>query len=123
MSTGRRFPVLVHERDGAVTGWVRVVPYSPAEFYFGVGEYVLYVDRAIRRQGVGRALLEAACRDAARLGYWKLVGKLFADNAPSIGVARACGFREVGVHVRHGTLDGEWRDVLVVERELDPVAR
>jgi phosphinothricin acetyltransferase len=115
--------VLVHEADGCVTGWVRIVPYSAADFYAGVGEYVLYVDRDARRQGVGRGLLEAVCREAAGLGYWKLIGKLFADNAPSVGVARACGFRDVGVHLRHGALDGEWRDVLVVERELGPVAR
>jgi phosphinothricin acetyltransferase len=30
----------------------------------------------------------------------------------------ALGWREVGVHVRHGRLDGEWKDVVVVERLL-----
>jgi L-amino acid N-acyltransferase YncA len=28
------------------------------------------------------------------------------------------GFRVVGTHLRHGTLDGEWRDVILVERSL-----
>jgi phosphinothricin acetyltransferase len=32
------------------------------------------------------------------------------------------GFRDVGLHHRHGRLDGEWRDVLVVERLLGPAA-
>jgi phosphinothricin acetyltransferase len=118
LDAGRRFPLLVHADGGRVDGWVRVVPYSQADFYLGVGEYVLYVERGARRRGVGRSLLEAVCAQAARLGYWKLVGKLFATNEPSIAVARACGFREVGVHLRHGSLDGDWRDVLVVERQL-----
>jgi len=36
----------------------------------------------------------------------------------SIALLRACGRREVGVHRRHGALDGEWKDVLVVEKIL-----
>jgi phosphinothricin acetyltransferase len=34
-------------------------------------------------------------------------------------VARG-GFRVVGTHERHGKLDGEWRDVILVERSLEP---
>ena len=97
-------------------GWTRVVAYSDAAFYAGVGEYMLYVERGARGRGAGRALLEAVCAEGARLGYWKLIGKLFTDNRPSIALAHACGFRDVGVHLRHGRLDGEWRDVLVIER-------
>jgi L-amino acid N-acyltransferase YncA len=26
----------------------------------------------------------------------------------------------VGTHVRHGQLEGEWRDVILVERSLQP---
>ena len=37
---------------------------------------------------------------------------------PSIALVKSCGWREVGVHRRHGRLDGEWKDVLVVERLL-----
>ena len=120
LQAGERFPVLVCGSARGLEGWARVVAYSDAPFYAGVGEYMLYVARGARRGGTGRALLEALCRQAAGLGYWKLVGKLFTDNRPSIGLARACRFREVGVHLRHGRLDDEWRDVLVVERSLAP---
>ena len=30
-------------------------------------------------------------------------------------LVRASGFTEVGVHARHGKLDGTWRDVMLVE--------
>jgi phosphinothricin acetyltransferase len=95
------------------------VPYANIVAYRGVGEYMIYVARRARRQGMGRELLEATCEQAREQGHWKLVGKLFADNESSIALARACGFRDVGVHQRHGQLDGQWRDVLVVERLLD----
>ena len=91
-------------------------PYDdPHDYYAGVGEATLYVDRVARGAGAGRALLEALAEEAARRGYHKLTGKIFTSNEPSIGLVRSCGWREVGVHHRHGRLDGEWKDVLVVE--------
>jgi phosphinothricin acetyltransferase len=116
---GRGRPVLIAERDGRVLGWASVSPYDDAhDYYATVGEATLYVDREARRGGTGRALLEALAREAERRGYHKLIGKIFTSNAPSIALVRSCGWREVGVHQRHGRLDGQWKDVLVVERLL-----
>ena len=72
-------------------------------------------------------LLEAGGRDWNPLihmpaGFTKLTGKIFADNQASVALVRRCGFREVGVHHRHGRLDGRWKDVLVVERLLGEAA-
>lgn len=50
--------------------------------------------------------------------FHKMIGKLFTDNTASIRLTERCGFAAVGLHRRHGQLDGEWRDVLVVERLL-----
>jgi len=69
-----------------------------------------------RRRGVARSLLGALLSEAEARGYWKLIGRLFPENAATVALFRACGFRDVGIHRRHGRLDGEWRDVLVVER-------
>jgi L-amino acid N-acyltransferase YncA len=111
--------VMVAEREREVLGWARVGAYDDAHDYSaGVGEATLYVDRGARRGGAGRALLEALAEEAERRGYYKLVGKIFSSNGPSIALVKSCGWREVGVHLRHGRLDGEWRDVLVVERLL-----
>ena len=111
--------VLVAERDGVLVGWAWVGPYSdPADYYSGVGEATLYVAREARRAGVGLALLEALAKESRARGYHKLVGKLFATNEASAAMLRAAGWREVGVHRRHGRLDGEWKDVSVVERLL-----
>lgn len=111
-------PLLVAERDGVVLGWGRVMSYSDRCAYAGVGEYTLYVAREARGAGVGRLLLEELLAAAEARGCWKVIGLLFTSNEPSIALARRCGFRDVGVHVRHGRLDGEWRDVLLIERLL-----
>jgi len=115
-------PLLVAESGGRAVAWAGVIPYSDRPFYSGVGEYQIYVERELRGRGIGARLLSDLAAAAAEAGYWKLLGKLFASNKASIALARRCGFRQVGVHMRHGRLDGEWRDVVVVERLLGEAA-
>jgi L-amino acid N-acyltransferase YncA len=115
---GERLPVLVAEEGATVLGWARILAYSDRPVYEGVGEVSVYVAEHARGRGLGRALLEELQRNATELGYWKLVGKLFTANAASAAMVRRCGWREVGMHHRHSRLDGEWRDVLLVERVL-----
>ena len=114
--------VLVAELDDGVVGWASVTSYSDNCCYEGVGEYTIYLDPAAQGHGAGRRLLERLAEDAERAGLYKLTGKLFTTNAASIALAERCGFRTVGVHVRHGRLDGEWKDVVVVERLLGEAA-
>jgi L-amino acid N-acyltransferase YncA len=114
---------LVAEERRAVLGAAWVGDYDPLhDYYAGVGEATLYVERSARRRGTGRALLEVLGSEAARSGRHKLVAKIFASNAASLALFEACGYRRVGVHSRHGLLDGEWRDVVVVERPVDESA-
>ena len=115
-------PLVVAEEDGAVLGWARAGEYRDRCVYTGVGEYAVYVARSRRGNGVGRALLHALARDAEARGYHKLLSRIFPENEASLALARACGFREVGVHHKHGRLDGEWRDTVVVERLLGEAA-
>jgi L-amino acid N-acyltransferase YncA len=115
--------LVVRYRDGQIRGWSRLSAYSSRDCYAGVGEASVYIDRAARGRGLGSALFEALMEEAERRGYWKLIGLLFATNEASLALCRAVGCREVGVFRRHGRLDGEWRDVTVVEKLIgEPTA-
>lgn len=113
-----RFPLLVAETSGKVIGWAGTASYSERPCYAGIGECSVYVAPEARGRGIGTALAEALATQAECRGFHKLVGKLFTDNAASVRLCERCGFSSVGTHRRHGQLDGEWRDVLVVERLL-----
>jgi L-amino acid N-acyltransferase YncA len=117
-----RFPLLVGEIGGGVIGWAGLASYSSRPCYAGIGECSVYVAAEARGRGVGTALAEALAAAAEGRGFHKLIGKLFTDNAASIRLVERCDFLSVGLHRRHGRLDGTWRDVLVVERLLDPAA-
>ena len=113
-----RFPMLVADDDGTVIGWAGLSSYRTRACYSGIGEFSIYLDRAARGRGVGRTLLEALIDAARGRGYWKLVSRIFPFNAASRALCRACGFREVGVYEKHGRLDGQWMDVVIVERVI-----
>ena len=115
--------VLVAERAGRVTGFARVSPYSDRCVYAGVGEHGVYVDRAERGQGTGRALLEALVAAAEARGLYKLTSRVLTTNAASLALHRAAGFEVVGIQRRHGRLDGQWRDCALVERLIGDAAR
>ena len=110
-----RVPMLV----AGDLGFARAGGYSDRPAYAGIGEAMIYVARSARRTGVGAELLEALCAEAAERGLHKLIAKVFPENEPSVRLMERCGFRRVGVHLRHGRLEGEWRDVLLLERSLE----
>ena len=121
-ASGERYPLRVAEQNGEVSGWARLARHSDREAYKGVGEASVYVRRSARGRGLGRRLLEDLAATAEELAYWKLTGKLFPENSASLALVRRCGWREVGTHLRHGRLDGQWRDVIVVEILLGEAA-
>ena len=111
-----RYPVLVAEAQGQVLGWASLGTYRPRTCYAGIAEFSVYIERAARGRGVGRALLASLITEAGNRGYWKLLSRVFPFNAGSLALCRALGFREVGTYERHGCLDGRWLDVVIVER-------
>jgi phosphinothricin acetyltransferase len=113
-----RYPLLVAELGGRVIGWAGLAPYSERAVYTGIGECSIYVAHAARGQGIGRRLCEQLIQEARLHGFYKLLGKIFPTNVACVRLVSRCGFQEVGLHRRHGQLDSEWRDVLLVERLL-----
>lgn len=119
---GDRFPTVVVERDGQVVAWAAAGAYRARPAYAGVAEHSVYVARSARGTGAGRAALEALCQAYAERGFWKIVSRIFPENTASLALHERCGFRVVGVYQRHGKLEGQWRDCVIVERLLGPAA-
>ena len=110
---------VVCESGGDVAGFAKAAPYEDRSHYYdGVGEATVYVARDARGQGIGGPLLDALVDAARERGLHKLTAKVFADNEASLKLFERSGFRTVGTHVRHGQLDGEWLDVVLLERSL-----
>ena len=119
---GDRYPTVVAERDGEIVAWAAASGYRSRPCYAGIAEYSVYVDRAARGIGAGKAVLHELFEECERRGFWKLVSRIFPENTASLALCRATGFTIVGTYRRHGKLDGRWRDCVIVEKLLGEAA-
>jgi phosphinothricin acetyltransferase len=110
-----RYPVLVAEVKHTLMGWASLTPYSPRRCYDGVAELSMYIDRSLRGHGVGHELMKGMQQAAREKGYHKLIGRIIAANDGARVLCKETGWKEVGIHEKHGKLGGEWHDLVLVE--------
>ncbi len=111
-------PIVVIEENGEVIAFASTSTYRPRDCYAGIAEFSVYTARSARGKGAGRAAMLALFDAARDAGFWKLVSRVFVENAASRRLLQTVGFREVGIYERHAKLDGVWRDVVIVEKLL-----
>jgi phosphinothricin acetyltransferase len=115
--------LVAREPGGQVLGWCALSPVSRRAVYAGVVEESVYIAADARGRGVGRALLEAMVRESEAAGVWTLQAGVFPENAASLALHEACGFRIVGERQRIGRHHGVWRDVVLMERRSRVVGK
>ena len=109
-------PIVVVEQEGDIIAYASTSSYRARPCYAGVAEFSVYVLLNFRGNGAGRLAMTGLCQESERTGFWKLVSRVFVENAASRKLLRSLEFREVGIYEKHGQLDGVWRDVVIVER-------
>jgi L-amino acid N-acyltransferase YncA len=113
---------LVAELLGEVVGWAALSPASTRHCYAGVVENSVYIGRAARGLGIGRALLEELIAGAEAAGIWTIQTSIFPENRASLALHERCGFRVVGHRERIGKRDGIWRDTVFLERRSEGIS-
>lgn len=109
------------DQSGRVLGWAAASPVSTRAAYRGVIEHSVYVHRDARGQGLGRRLLDAFVTASDQAGFWTIQSSIFPENAASLRVHQASGFRVIGTRERIarsalGAHAGQWRDTVLIER-------
>ncbi|NNV02834.1 MAG: GNAT family N-acetyltransferase [Brevibacillus sp.] len=113
-----RYAVLVAEMNGAVIGWASLNRYSNRCAYDGVADLSIYIERSYRGKGVGKVLLNRLEEVARVQKFHKIVLFTFPFNGLGQGLYRKCGYRVVGVFHNQGILDGNFVDVMAMEKIL-----
>jgi L-amino acid N-acyltransferase YncA len=116
--TGRQLVIVAEIEERGLIAFAASFPYSARACYAGIGEFSVYVAREYRGRGGGRAVLAALIEAATAAGLHKLTSRVFPENIASRALLKGLGFEEIGIHRRHGQLDGRWRDCVIVERLL-----
>ncbi|MEO0473669.1 MAG: N-acetyltransferase family protein [Bacteroidota bacterium] len=99
-----------------VLGWAALSPVSDRCVYAGVAEVSVYVAADVQGKGIGSQLLMELIRISEAQGIWTLQAGIMTENAASIRLHEKCGFRRIGVREKLGQLNGQWRDVMLLER-------
>lgn len=112
---------LVAASGNEIVGWAALAPVSSRCVYGGVAEDSVYVAESAQGAGIGRVLLLELLASSEAAGIWTVEAGVFPENRASLRLHHSCGFRTVGLRERLGKLNGEWRDVLLLERRSEAV--
>jgi RimJ/RimL family protein N-acetyltransferase len=116
----RRHPdavVFVAELDGELVGRLSLArDQHPASGH--VADLGLMVGGRYRRQGVGRALMEAAAEWARESGVSKLELHVFPWNEPAIALYESLGYVKEGYRKNHYVRDGTYEDAVLMALEV-----
>ena len=117
------FPYLVAVIDGTVVGYAYAGPYRARPAYRFTVENSVYVAHDSHRRGVGKALLEALIEASTEKGFRLMVAVIGDSNqAASIGLHEAAGFKHAGVFENIGYKFDRWLDTILMQRALGPGA-
>lgn len=114
--------ILVAENPkGGIYGWATLWPVSQRSCYSGVTEVSVYVNPKHQGKGVGEGLLNALIKRSELKGIWTLQAGIFEENMASERLHEKCGFRHIGIRERLGQLNGQWHNIVIMERRSDRV--
>jgi phosphinothricin acetyltransferase len=111
-------PLWVAEIDGEIAAWLSFHPFIKRCAYRGTAEISVYVSERFRRRGLGRALVEKAIAQAARLELTAFVGCIFGHNEPSLQLFERLGFERWGFLPGIARVDEIERDLVIVGRHI-----
>jgi L-amino acid N-acyltransferase YncA len=112
-------PYLVAIGEGAVLGYAYAGPYRPRPAYRATVEDSIYLAREARGQGVGRLLLSELLDVCAARGFAQMIAVIGdSAQAPSIGLHKALGFRQVGTLEAVGFKFGRFLDTVLMQRAI-----
>jgi L-amino acid N-acyltransferase YncA len=106
-----RYPWLVAEIDGVVTGFAYASAHRERAAYRWSAECTVYIAEGHRGQGVGKRLYTDLFELLARQNLRTVCAGITLPNDASVALHESCGFALVGVYRRIGYKLGDWHDV------------
>lgn len=113
-----RFPFLVAEESGCVSGFIYAAPFRVKEAYRWDVELTIYLAPGWQGRGIGKALMAQCLQILTKQGYLNAYSCITLPNERSIGLHRCFGFEELGVFKSTGYKLGKWHDVIWMGKVL-----
>jgi len=118
---GRYLMLVAVDEEGHVLGCASLNRYHPQyDTGAGVADITLFLALGAQRRGLGTRLLTELERHARHHDFHKIVARTFPANRSSRRLLNKFGYRVVGVHRRDAVIDGDYVDVMLLEKLLSP---
>ncbi len=111
--------VLLERADGYVAGWGVIKHFGEGPAYRQTGETSVFLRHAEVRKGYGSRLKRYMIDRCKAYGYHHLVARIWASNTASIEYNKHFGYEIVGIQKEIGYVDGQWRDVALMQLVID----
>ena len=118
--TLERYPFYILEADGVLCGFAYAGQIRPHEAYQWTAEGTVYLSPdAPKRMGLGRVLYQKLLDTLQQQGIQTVFGVITATNEASLKMHLNMGFEEVGRFKRMGNKNGQWLDVVWMQKTLN----
>lgn len=105
------YPFLVAEVEGKVVGYAYAGQHRAREAYRWSVDVTVYIDPAVHRKGLGRALYQRLLPLLEKQGFHPAYAGIALPNAGSIGIHEALGFTHIGTYPEVGYKHSQWHSV------------
>lgn len=116
--TLQKFPYLVAEEDGRVLGYAYASTYYSRAAYDWTVELSIYLDRALRGQGIGSRLYDALEEELVARGFKNFLACIALPNPASISFHENRGFEQVAHFRNIGYKFDAWHDIVWLQKSL-----
>lgn len=114
----KRYPAFVGTEGGEVVWWVALGDYPGGYPFDGVATVEMGIPERLAATDLTDLMLRFLEQQAIRLGHYKLIAYLDAEQRYLLHTYRRVGFRDVGTLRSHGYRKGKLVDLVVMERLL-----
>jgi phosphinothricin acetyltransferase len=116
------YPWLVWDEDGEVLAYAYAGRFRERAAYDWIAETSIYVRADAQRRGIARKLYGVLLEVMQLQGITQAVGVITLPGTVSVAMHEAMGFTAAGVWRQCGYKLGQWWDVGVWQKELQPAA-
>jgi L-amino acid N-acyltransferase YncA len=114
------YPWLVWEENGEVLAYAYAYRFRERAAYDWIAETSIYVDAAAQGRGIARRLYGCLLEVMRLQGITQAMGVITLPGTASVALHQAMGFAPAGVWRQSGYKLGQWWDVGVWQKELQP---
>ena len=108
--------VLVADHEGGFAGFGLLGPFRSGPGYAHTVEHTIYIQPDARGNGIGATLMSALEQAAGARGHHQMIGAISGTNADAIAFHETMGFAHVGKIAQAGRKNGQWLDLVLMQK-------